>query len=257
MSDANSQINYLLKCISMPTTTRNSFNHLFAKINSAIQSSPLSVFRPKLYICGSIVSDLATYDSDIDLIVKLEAPSKDVETYDFETSMLALEAIDRVLSEKLNMCSHDAGKRLIPARRTPILKYDFSVVFAHLLPTTLENESTTLRRRCSSAEISVKSFYSVFSSKMIRYLTQCEPRFKKLAIILKHWAKRQGLIRSNGLKSYGFTLLVVFFLQTRKPLVLPKFSQLKKVAAQLKNEYEKEVVGFTEYFEVSFWWVVL
>lgn len=250
MPNANSQFDHIIKSISMPSTTRTSFDRIFSAINTAIQSSPISVFRPKLYIFGSIASDLATYDSDLDLIVKLESPLKDVETYDYETSLLALEAIDRVLSEKLNMCSLDASQRLIPARRCPTLKYDFSAVFAHLSPENFGNNLTIPRRYCS-AEISVKSYYGVFTSKMIHFLTQCEPRFRKLTIFLKHWAKRQGLIRRNGLKSYGFTLLVVFFLQTTKPLVLPKISLLKKVTAQLKNEHVKEVVDFSEYFGVS------
>lgn len=251
MPDAKSQVDHIIKFISMPSSTRNSFDRIFLAINTAIQSSPISVFRPKLYIFGSIASDLATYDSDLDLIVKLEAPTKDVESYDFETSILALEAIDRVLSEKLNLSSLDAGKRLNPARRCPTLKYDFSAVFAHLSPETFGNNLTS-QRRYSSAEISVKSYYGVFTSKMIHLLTQCEPRFRKLAIILKHWAKRQGLIREKGFKSYGFTLLVVFFLQSTKPPVLPKISLLKKLTAQLKNEHEKEVVDFSEYFEVCF-----
>ncbi len=247
MPTADSQLEYFVKSISMPSNTRNLVTRIVSAINAAIQSSPLSVFRPKVYVFGSIASDLATFDADLDLFIKLEAPTKDVETFDFETSMFALEAIDRVLSEKLNMSSLDAGKRIIPARRCPLLKYDFSAVFAHLF-----SENSEIQRCYSSASITVKSYHGVFSSKMIRFLTQCDPRFRKLTIILKHWAKRRELIKAGGIKSYGFTLLVIFFLQTRKPVVLPNIDRLKRVASSLQKENNSEPLDFSEYFEVSF-----
>lgn len=58
---------------------------------------------------------------------------------------------------------------------------------------------------------------------------QIDPRMVQLSLIVKRWAKRRGINSAfkGTLSSYAYVILVIFFLQTRNPPVLPALQQIR------------------------------
>ena len=75
------------------------------------------------------------------------------------------------------------------------------------------------------------------NSELVRRLSALEPRFRPLAMLIKLWAKRRGLVDSSigRFSSYALVLLVIHFLQGRG--ILPRGEAFVSIA--------NGVAGFT------------
>lgn len=65
---------------------------------------------------------------------------------------------------------------------------------------------------------------AILNTALIKYYGQGDPRVRPLAFAVKYWAQQRGINDSvNGtLSSYGFSLLLIFYLQSRhSPILLP------------------------------------
>ncbi len=104
-----------------PVTCAN-LRNLISLFNQALISSELAEFSPILLPFGSLMTGLATFSSDLDLVIKFEALPVDV--IDYETSLIALEVIRSIFNDKLGLSISE--KCIYPSRRCPIvaLKFD-------------------------------------------------------------------------------------------------------------------------------------
>lgn len=65
---------------------------------------------------------------------------------------------------------------------------------------------------------------AILNTALIKYYGQADPRVRPLAFAVKYWAQQRGINDSvNGtLSSYGYSLLLIFYLQSRhSPILLP------------------------------------
>lgn len=65
---------------------------------------------------------------------------------------------------------------------------------------------------------------AILNTALIKHYGQADPRVRPLAFAVKYWAQQRGINDSvNGtLSSYGFSLLLIFYLQSRHaPILLP------------------------------------
>ncbi|XP_055337892.1 speckle targeted PIP5K1A-regulated poly(A) polymerase-like [Paramacrobiotus metropolitanus] len=90
----------------------------------------------------------------------------------------------------------------IPAARTPILKLRHPA--AHL-----------------SVDVSFTSKLVFENTGLLILYSHLEPRLRPLVLTLRQWADAKELTGSEGLTKYALTLLLVFFLHTQEPAVLP------------------------------------
>jgi DNA polymerase sigma len=69
----------------------------------------------------------------------------------------------------------------------------------------------------------VNNVLAVYNSELVYTYCQIDQRFHILAIILKYWAKKVGIIGAayGYLSSYALVLMIIAFLQSRNPPVLP------------------------------------
>lgn len=94
--------------------------------------------------------------------------------------------------------------QFIPAARCPIIKF--------------EERETGL-----DVDFNVNNVLGLVNSDLIFTYCQIDQRFHIINTFLKYWAKQVGIIgASNGfLSSYSFTLLIIAYLQSTEPPVLP------------------------------------
>ncbi|XP_074087396.1 speckle targeted PIP5K1A-regulated poly(A) polymerase isoform X2 [Macrotis lagotis] len=113
--------------------------------------------------------------------------------------------------------------RTVPSARRPVVK------FCH-------------RSSGLHGDVSLSNRLALYNSRFLNLCCALDRRVRPLVYTLRCWAQGRGLTGSGPLLSnYALTLLVIYFLQTREPPVLPSLTKL----AQMAGEEERvEVDGW-------------
>lgn len=92
-----------------------------------------------------------------------------------------------------------------------------------------------------ACDLCIGSVHVLLNTALLKHFARADPRVRPLAFAIKHWAKQRGINDSvNGtLSSYGFMLLLIFFLQSSRAQSL-----LPPVEAVFKSiETERSLPG--------------
>ena len=111
---------------------------------------------------------------------------------------------------------------LVPASRIPILKF-------------------TEKETGLEVDFNVNNILAINNSDLIFTYCQLDHRFHIMCMFLKHWAKQVDIIGAayGYLSSYALTLMVISFLQSRSPPVLPCLQEKK-----LRDRQHKRLVYY-------------
>ncbi|KAG0567913.1 hypothetical protein KC19_7G171200 [Ceratodon purpureus] len=154
---------------------------------------------------GSFESNFYTAWGDLDLSLEFPVDQEVSPTFTKSKKVKVLRSIERVLAR-----SGVAWRlQLIAHARVPLLMF-------------VDSE---LKISC---DVSVDNGTALYKSRVLRWITDMDPRCRRLIFLVKCWAKAQCINdpKLGTLNSYALSLLVVFHLQTRSPPILPPFKTL-------------------------------
>ncbi|XP_068779719.1 speckle targeted PIP5K1A-regulated poly(A) polymerase-like isoform X2 [Struthio camelus] len=172
---------------------------------------------------GSSVNGFDVHGCDLDLFLDLEgseslaAGRAGSGSSDSDDAELAPPELLELVAAVLRRCVPGARRvRAVPAARRPVVK------FCH-------KQSGLL------GDVSIDNRLALRNTHFLRLCAEADERVRPLVYALRHWAKQQGLAGSPSgagplLTNYALTLLVLFFLQTRSPPVLPALARLRELA---------------------------
>lgn len=88
-------------------------------------------------------------------------------------------------------------------------------------------------------DLTINRLLGVFNSALIRHFVLADARFAPLALLVKAWAGRLGVNSSQHgyLSSYALYLMLIFYLQTRSPPVLPNLCAGRAQGSTLVDGY--------------------
>ncbi|KAI9372525.1 hypothetical protein BJX61DRAFT_439540 [Aspergillus egyptiacus] len=143
----------------------------------------------KVHVFGSSGNQLCSSDSDVDICITTTC--KELEHVCMLADVLAKHGMERVVC--------------ISHAKVPIVKI----------------WDPELRLAC---DMNVNNTLALENTRMVRTYVEIDERVRQLAMIVKHWTKRR-ILNDAGLggtlSSYTWICLIINFLQTRKPPILP------------------------------------
>ncbi|XP_075693428.1 speckle targeted PIP5K1A-regulated poly(A) polymerase [Rhinoderma darwinii] len=130
---------------------------------------------------------------------------------------LSQEEILDVVGRVLRQCVPGVhGVQSVPSARRPVIHF--------------QHKTSGLR-----GDITLNNRLALCNSSYLRLCSDLDPRVPQLVYTLRYWARVQEIAGNplgGGplLNNYALTLLVIFFLQTRSPPVIPSLRHLREIA---------------------------
>nr|XP_032836987.1 terminal uridylyltransferase 4-like [Petromyzon marinus] len=130
-------------------------------------------------------------------------------------------------------------------RRHPGLRNILPITTAKVPIVKFEHRSTALE-----GDISLYNTLAQHNTRMLATYAQLDPRVQILGYTLKVFAKvcDIGDASRGSLSSYGYILMLLYFLQQRQPPVVPVLQQLYEGADQGKPPPVVSVDGWNAYY---------
>ncbi|XP_077311973.1 speckle targeted PIP5K1A-regulated poly(A) polymerase isoform X2 [Lithobates pipiens] len=175
---------------------------------------------------GEMVDCLEVKEVQKDEIIEAEeTKDDDDDDDDDETSTpglslkgLSNEEILNVVERVLRRCVPGVhGVQSVPSARRPVIRF--------------QHKTSGLR-----GDITLNNRLALRNSYYLRLCSDLDPRVPQLVYTVRYWA-RVNQLAGNPLgggplmNNYALTLLIIFFLQSRSPVVIPSLSQLREMAA--------------------------
>ncbi|ORY10737.1 hypothetical protein BCR34DRAFT_601871 [Clohesyomyces aquaticus] len=164
-------------------------------------------FDFKVHVFGSSGNDLYTSESDVDVCI--------------ETSMTKLEEMHS-LAEAL---AKNGMEKVVcvPGAKVRIVKiWDPELELA--------------------CDMNVNSLLALENTRMIKTYVQLDERVRPLAMIVKYWTKQRILndaALGGTISSYTWICMILNFLQTRNPPIIPALQKHRKSDSDFENDKEK------------------
>ncbi|CAO3566923.1 unnamed protein product [Mortierella alpina] len=187
------EINKLMRSLQKTTVSTSTRAIEIARFTTALESSLRTRFSNpelELHITGSYANGLSAMTSDVD--VTLTGPTQGIDV--------------RRLARNLPPSCEDI--LTIADARVPIVTFWY-------------------RRWDIFCDISINQRPSIYNSKLVNTYHAIDPRVQTIWFSLKHLAKTQGILSAKDgfLSSYALTMMLITYLQTRSPPVLPRLQQ--------------------------------
>ncbi|KAI0565001.1 PAP/25A associated domain family protein [Gracilaria domingensis] len=174
-------------------------------------------------------------------VIKAEWPKADIHVYGSAGNGLGLRSADvdtslympkeiATASSKQNGTgdsTKDSAKAIL-ARLAATMEHNRIVVLTKLLDARVPVIKMLDSISGLQVDVCVNNTLAVRNTELLKAYVDLDPRFRYVCILVKHWAKRRDLNDAyhGTLSSYAYTLLVIHYLQTLHPAVLPCLQQM-------------------------------
>ncbi|XP_073514577.1 speckle targeted PIP5K1A-regulated poly(A) polymerase [Phyllobates terribilis] len=160
-----------------------------------------------------------SHKKDEELVMQVTEDTDDDENITPGLSLQGLshEEVLDVVGRVLRQCVPGVhGVQSVPSARRPVIRF--------------QHKTSGLR-----GDITLNNRLALRNSSYLRLCSDLDPRVPQLVYTVRYWARVQQLAGNpvgGGplLNNYALTLLVIFFLQTRSPPVIPSLSRLRDIA---------------------------
>jgi terminal uridylyltransferase len=158
----------------------------------------------QVHAIGSFKNNLALWDSDVDLNVEIDFEAHDPHIPSRSAFILQLEQIMNQSKEQLSL----SQIKSIPTSKFPILKLT--------TPSGIK------------IDIGVNNTLSIHNSQLLLTYTLIDSRVRDLILLVKYFAKVKGINSPTDgtLSSYGYALMVLYYLQNLKYPIIPSLQSL-------------------------------
>ncbi|XP_065520864.1 speckle targeted PIP5K1A-regulated poly(A) polymerase [Lathamus discolor] len=231
-SDVDSQMSQLVGLLELSEDERH-VRHLLVTLFQEV----FTEFFPGCTIVpfGSSVNGFDTRGCDLDLLLDLE-PTKTLQASsqaapkagsgsgaedsilsDIDLAVTPAPEVLELVATVLRRCVPGVRRvRTVPTARRPVVK------FCH-------------KQSGLAGDISIDNRLALLNTRFLQLCAEADKRVRPLVYAVRLWAKQQGLAGNPAgggplLNNYALTLLVLFFLQTRSPPVLPTVARLRDLA---------------------------
>lgn len=176
---------------------------------------------------GSIVNGFAMDDADMDITIMTNSY---INERDF------LEILSGFLKMRLN--SHDYSVKNIPNANVPLIK--------------LVRKHRSVRNGKIDVDILVNNICGMINSEYLRTYSELKS-VKHLGVLIKIWAKNNGLISMNRLSSYSFMLMMVYYLIKKNvvPNILKPIGNKQASIVVKRRKRTEETFKIENYFETE------
>lgn len=177
-------------------------------------------------------------------VIKAEWPKADIHVYGSAGNGLGLRSadVDTSLYMPTELPANGSGEngktagavknsaRAILARLAAIMQKNRIEVLTTLLDARVPVIKMLDPISGLQVDVCVNNILAVRNTELIKAYVDLDPRFRYLCILVKHWAKKRDLNDAyhGTLSSYAYTLMVIHYLQTVQPPVLPCLQHMVK-----------------------------
>lgn len=193
----------ILRAVEPLPTDRQTRCHILQELQGAVQSVE-SLRGATVEPFGSFVSELFTRWGDLDVSIEFSKGSY-ISSYGRKHTQEVLRELMRAMRQRGGWNRY----QFIANARVPIL----------MVKSNLES---------ISCDISVNNLKAQMKSKLLLWITEIDPRFRDMVLLVKEWAKAHNInnSKSGTFNSYSLSLLVVFHFQTCVPAILPPLKDI-------------------------------
>lgn len=162
----------------------------------------------RVHVFGSSGNLLCTSESDVDVCI--QTPMKKLESMHMLAEALAKHGMEKVVC--------------VPSAKVPIVKiWDPELGLA--------------------CDMNVNNTLALENTRMIKTYVQIDERVRPLAMIIKYWAKQRILndaALGGTISSYTWICMILNFLQTRNPPILPALHQMPHGKVSKENSTQSD-----------------
>eukprot|EP00178_Gracilaria_changii_P003493 TRINITY_DN1517_c0_g1_i1.p2 TRINITY_DN1517_c0_g1~~TRINITY_DN1517_c0_g1_i1.p2 ORF type:complete len:1025 (+),score=145.03 TRINITY_DN1517_c0_g1_i1:166-3075(+) len=172
-------------------------------------------------------------------VIKAEWPKADIHVYgsagnglglrsaDVDTSLYMPREIATASNRQNGTSAKDSAKAIL-ARLAAIMEHNRIVVLTKLLDARVPVIKMLDSISGLQVDVCVNNILAVRNTELLKAYVDLDHRFRYVCILVKHWAKKRDLNDAyhGTLSSYAYTLLVIHYLQTLQPAVLPCLQQM-------------------------------
>lgn len=191
--------------------------------------------RVRLHIFGSCVNGFGMKDADVDMCLQVPTESHDE----------AAQVVEK-LAEAIRTYFPDAGDDADlddPNVDSNAIKHSDILALTHARVPIVKIHRMPRRLRGIACDVCVNNLLAVVNTQLLKDYASIDPRLSQLAFCVKHWARRRKVNSTyhGTLSSYCYVIMCIYYLQTRKPPILPCLQDER----MLKPTFSATINGIT------------